>query len=169
MPATTPKFGLPYPVLGDAPNGPAQIGALALAVDATGVLGGKRRTTASSNITTIESIIVDTQTLSLLANSTYQIDYNVTFACSVAASDALLRVRLTSVSGTILGSAVALGVYATQNNPGYMSIIYKTTVAELNYFCGTLVRQSGTGNLTAQVPTSLIVSYAGPNTLVGDF
>jgi len=166
---TTPKFGLPYPVLGDSPNGPAAIGALALAVDATGVLGGKRRTTASSAINTIESIVVDTQTLSLLANSVYLIEYNLTFAASVAASDGLMRVRLTSVSGTVLGSAIALGVYATQNNSGYMAILYKTTAAELDYFCGTLIRQVGTGNLTAQVPTSLVVSYVGPNTLIGDF
>jgi hypothetical protein len=138
-------------------------------VDALGALGGKQRTGASSNITTIESIVVDTQTLALLANSIYQLDFDLAFTASVAASDVLMRIRLTSVSGTILGSGVALGVYSTVNNLGHLTVTRKTTTAELDYFCGTVVRQVGTGNIAAVVPTSLIVTYLGPSSLIGDF
>jgi hypothetical protein len=166
---TTAKLGLPYPSLSDTPNGPLAIQNLANAVDALDVLGGKRRVSTSSAITTIESIVVDTQTLSLAANSSYQIDFYVCFNTSVAASDILMKIRLTSVSGTILGQTAALGVYSTVPNYGFLSVQYKTTAAELDYFCGTVVRQIGTGNITAIVPTSIIVKNQGPASLVGDF
>lgn len=165
----TPKLGLPYPSLSDIPSGPLAVGNLAQAVDALGVLGGKRRTGASSNITTIESIVVDTQTLSLAANSVFEITYDLVFTASVAASDAMMKIRLTSVSGTILGQTVAPGPYTTQGNDGHLTVLYKTTATELVYFCGTVVRQAGTGNINAVVPTSLVVTNIGPSTIIGDF
>jgi hypothetical protein len=165
----TAKLGLPYPALSDIPSGPLAVQNLANAVDALGILGGKRRVSTSSNITTIESIVIDTQTLSLAANSVFQIDYHLCFNSSVASSDAVMQIRLTSVTGTSLGQSVALGVYASVPNYGFLRVLYKTTAAELDYFCGTLIRQIGTGNLTAIVPTSLVVTNLGPSAAVGDF
>lgn len=167
---TTPKLGLPYPALSDIPSGPLAVQNLADGVDALGVIGGKRRTGVSSNITTIESVVVDTQTLSLAASSVFQIEFYLTFTVSVAATDANMKIRLTSVAGTILAENVAFGVYVSPAlNHGHTTLLYKTTAAELVYVCGTIVRQTGTGNIVATVPTSLVVTRLGPSSLIGDF
>jgi hypothetical protein len=169
MPNTS-KFALPYPALSDAPNGPLAIQNLANGVDALGILGGKRRTGISSAVNTIESIVVDTQTLSLAANSVFLIDFYCAFTVTVAATDVTMRVRLTSVSGTIVGEAAAFGVYVSpQPNHGHVSLLYKTTAAELDYFAGSIVRIAGTGNANAIVPTSLTVTNLGGSTIIGDF
>lgn len=169
MPNTS-KLGLPYPSLADTPSGPLAVGNLAQAVDALGILGGKRRTTTSSNIVTIETIVCDTQTLSLAANSVFLVDFYMAFTVSVAATDVYLRIRQTSVSGTIMGETLAFGVYVSPApQHGHLSVLYKTTAAELLYFCGTAVRQAGTGNINAIVPTSFTVTNLGPSTIIGDF
>lgn len=167
---TTPRLGLPYPALGDPPSGPLAVGNLATAIDDLGVLGGKRRTAPSSNITTVESVIVDTQTLAMAASSVFRIDAFTCFTVSVAATDVVVRIRLTSVSGTILAENVAFGVYASPAvNHGHLSMLYKTTAAELDYFCVTVVRQAGTGNIQAVVPTSIVVTRLSPSSVIGDF
>lgn len=167
---TTPKLGLPYPALGDIPSGPLAVGNLATAVDGLGILGGKRRTSASSNIVSIEAIVVDTQTLSLPASSVFQIDFHLGFTVSVAATDVTMKIRLTSVSGTILADGIATGPYVSPSvHHGHISMLYKTTVAELQYFCGTAIRQAGTGNVNATVPTSITVTNLGPSAIIGDF
>lgn len=169
MPNTS-KFGLPYPALSDTPNGPLGVENLAQGVDALGILGGKRRTGISSSIVTIETIVVDTQTLSLAANSVFLIDFYMAFTVSVAATDVTMRVRLTSVSGTIVGEAAAFGVYVSpQPNHGHVSLLYKTTSAELDYFAGSAVRIAGTGNVNAIVPTAITVTNLGPSSIIGDF
>jgi hypothetical protein len=166
----TPKLGLPYPSLSDLPNGPLGLQNLAQGVDALGILGGKRRVNASSNIVSIESIVVDTQTLALAANSVFLIEFYACFTVSVAATDVDMKIRLTSVSGTILAENIAFGVYVSPAiNHGHLSMLYKTTVAEVDYFAGSMVRQAGTGNIQAVVPTSISVTNLGPSTIIGDF
>lgn len=171
MPTFTPKLGLPIPSTGDLPSGPLAVGQLATALDALGVMGGKRRTAASANIVSIESVCVDSQTLAMSANYVFQIEFNLSFTVSVAATDLDMKVRLTSVAGTIVGETEASGPYVSpQVHSKNLIIIYKTgSVAELNYFCGTAVRIGGTGNIQAVVPTSLVVNCIGPNTILGDF
>lgn len=166
----TPKLGLPYPALADPPSGPLAVGNLAAAIDGLGILGGKRRTGPSSNIVAIETIVVDTQTLSLAANSVFLIEFFACFTVSVAATDVDMKIRLTSVSGTIVAEDIAFGVYVSPGiNHGHLSVLYKTTAAELDYFAGTMVRQAGTGNINAVVPTSITVTNLGPSTIIGDF
>ena len=171
MPSSTPKYGLPFPVLGDPPNGPVGIQNLATAADALGILGGKMLVTPSAAISTIETIVVDTQTLSLPANSVFQLDFHVTFTASVAGNDITMNVRLTSVSGTIIGSGTAEGVYVSpQPNYGHISMLYKTTVTELDYFCASVVRVgAGTGTVSVIAPTSLVVTCLGPSTIIGNY
>lgn len=167
---TTPKLGLPYPDTSALPNIPAHIQALAEGVDAYGVLGGKRRTSPSANITTVESTVVDTQNLAFPADSSFLIDFTAYFTTSVAATDANMTIRLTSVSGTIIAGPICMpGPYTTQGNYGRVAALYKTTAAELNYFCGTMIRQAGTGNIVAVAPTHLIVYRLGPASLIGDY
>jgi hypothetical protein len=167
----TSKFGLPYPNLSDAPSGPIGVKNLATALDALGVIGGKRRTAAGSATSTIEAIVVDTQTLAMPANYVFALDFYLGFTVSIAATDVSLKLRLTSVSGTIVDQTVAIGTYVSPAiNHGFLRSIYKTTsTAELNYFAGTIIRQAGTGTITPVVPTSLIVTNLGPSTVVGDF
>jgi hypothetical protein len=166
----TPKLGLPYPALADLPSGPLAVGNLAQAIDGLGILGGKRRTGPSSNIVTIETIVVDTQTLSMAANSVFLIDFFACFTVSVAATDVDMKIRLTSVSGTILAEDIAFGVYVSPGiNHGHLSVLYKTTTSELDYFAGTMIRQAGTGNINAAIATSITVTNLGPSTIIGDF
>jgi hypothetical protein len=166
----TSKFGLPYPALSDIPSGPLAVQNLAQGVDALGILGGKRRTGISSNIVSIETIVVDTQTLALPASSVFLIEFFMAFTVSVAATDVDMKIRMTSVSGTIIGEDIAFGVYVTPaQNHGHISVLYKTTTAEVDYFAGTAIRQAGTGNINALVPTSITVTNLGPSTIIGDF
>lgn len=171
MGGTTPKLGLPYPSLSDLPSGPVGIQNLATAIDALGVIGGKRLQSTSSAISTIETIVIDTQTLALPANSVFLIEYYLTFTASVAGNDCDMKVRLTNVSGTILGETSAYGVYvAPQPSWGYLRIVYKSTNPELDYFCATAVHLgTGTGTITPIQPTSLIVTNWGPSTTVADY
>jgi len=146
------------------------VGNLAQDVDALGILGGKRRTGISSNIVTIETIVVDTQTLSLAANSVFQIDFHLGVTVSVAATDLTMRVRLTSVAGTIIGETELSCPYVSpQPHSKHLSLLYKTTTSELDYFAGTVVRIGGTGNINAIVPTSITVTNLGPSSIIGDF
>jgi hypothetical protein len=146
---------------------------LANAIDALFVIGGKRQTSTGAVISTIEATVVDTQTLSLAANSVFSLDFHLTFTTPVAGNDLSMKIRLTSISGTILGETAAEGVYAstsTEQNQGHLRVIYKTTAAELDYFAGTIIRiGTGTSTVTAVPPTSLIVTNLGPSTLIGDF
>ena len=171
MGGTTPKLGLPYPSLSDLPSGPVGIQNLATAIDALGVIGGKRLTSTSSAISTIETIVVDTQTLALPANSVFLIEYFLTFTASAAANDCDFKVRLTNVSGTILGEGTSYGVYvAPQPCIGFLRVVYKTVAAELDYFCGTAIHLgTGTGTITPIQPTSLIVTNLGFSTIVQDY
>ncbi|MGH3795931.1 MAG: hypothetical protein ACRDSP_13700 [Pseudonocardiaceae bacterium] len=168
---TTPKYGLRYPALSDLPNGPLGIQNLANDVDALGVVGGKRQTSTGAVISTIETTVVDTQTLALPANCVFALDFNLYFTASVAGNDCSMKIRLTSVSGTILGETSTYGVYVTPEvNRGYLRVIYKTTAAELDYFAGTIIHiGAGSGTITPVIPTSLIVTNLGPTSLVGDF
>jgi hypothetical protein len=167
---TTSKYGLPYPSLSDPPNGPLHIGNLAGAIDALGIIGGKRQTSAGAVISTIETTVIDTQTLALPANSVFLIEFTLSFTTTVAATDINMRIRLTSVSGTtVAGPITYTGPYTTQGNPGRLAVLYKTTIAELDYFAGTIVRQAGTGNVSAVPPTSLLVYNLGPSTIIGDY
>jgi hypothetical protein len=146
------------------------VGNLAADVDALGILGGKRRTGISSNIVTIETIVVDTQTLSLAANSVFQVDFHLGATVSVAATDLTMRIRLTSVSGTIIGETELSCPYVSpQPHSKHLTVLYKTTTAELDYFAGCVVRIGGTGNINAVVPTSITVTNLGPASIIGDF
>lgn len=166
----TPKLGLPYPSLSDPPNGPLHIQNLASAVDALATMGGKRQTSAGSSVVTIETTVIDTQNLALPASSVFLLDFHLCFTTSVAASDLAMRIRTTSVSGTVQGEACAIGTYVSPEiNRGFLRVVYKTTAAELTYFAGTIVRIGGTGTLTAVAPTSLIVTNLGPSTVIGDY
>lgn len=167
---TTSKYGLPYPALASAPNVPLDIQNLAVALDALGIMGGKRQTSAGAAVNTIETIVIDTQTLALPANSVFLVDFSLSFTTSIAATDINMRIRLTSVGGTTIAGPIAYpGPYTTQGNPGRLAVVYKTTAAELNYFAGTIVRQAGTGNATAVPPTSLLVYNLGASTIIGDY
>lgn len=168
---TTSKYGLPYPALSSAPNVPLDLQNLAVAVDGLGVIGGKRQTSAGAGVTTIETTVIDTQTLSMAPSWAFQLDFAVYFTTSIAATDLRMRIRQTSVSGTSLGDCPAIGTYVSpEQNRGFLRVIYKTGVtAELNYFAGTIVRIGGTGTLTAVAPTSLIVTALVPSTAVGDY
>lgn len=166
MPATA-KYGLRYPSLGDPPNGPLAFQNLATDVDALGDLGGKRRTADSATITTTETVVIDTPVFALAASSVFLIEFYSRLDTLVGGVDARMRIRDTGLGGTIRGEVGVGNILYT--NHGILRVLYKTTTAELKAFAGTLIREAGTGTITAKVPTHLIVSRRGPSTLMGDF
>lgn len=167
--ATTTRLALPYPVVGDPPTVEAHIQALAEATDALGPLGGKRRTADSAAITTTETIVVDTPSLSLAASSVFTLRFFVRADTSVVGTDVYLRIRDTNTSGTIRGEGLGFRSVVVGPDLAVLEAIYRTTTAESKVFVGTLVRTVGTGNIVAKVPTHLIVTREGPTTLIGDF
>lgn len=55
MTATTPIYGLPYPDTSDAPNGPAQLGALALAVETRFIANAATDVALDGRVATLET------------------------------------------------------------------------------------------------------------------
>jgi hypothetical protein len=141
---------------------------LAEAVDGYGLVGGKRRTANSANITTTETIVVDTASLTLVASSAFVVRFYCRFDPSVAATDVVARIRDTNTSGTERAAVNGLGVYTTRNYV-VAEFVYKTTTAESKVWVGTLVRLAGTGNIQAAVPTHLAVYRVIPSASFGDF
>lgn len=171
MPTNTPKFGLPIPSTGDLPSGPVAVGALAVALDSLGTVGGKRTTAPGSSVVSIETVVIDSQTLLLPANSVFTIEFYLCFTVAVA-TNVDMKIRMTSVSGPILAETCAIGTYvAPEPNFGFLRFVYKSSlVSELDYFCGTIVIQgTGIGPVTSIVPTSLIVTNLGSSTILGDY
>lgn len=168
MPSTA-KLGLRYPALGDAPNGPLALQQLAEDVDALGVLGGKRRTADSAAITTTEVVVVDTPVFALAAASVFLVEFYARCDTSAASTDVRMRIRDTGLGGVIRGETVAFRSVAVYPDYGTITAIYKTTIAELKAFAGTVVREAGTGTITVKVPTHILVWRLGPSSLIGDF
>lgn len=71
--ATTPIYGIPYPVLGDAPNGPAQLQALALEVENELVRVDAAAATLGGRVTTLETNLANIPIAHLVQTSAQSI------------------------------------------------------------------------------------------------
>lgn len=182
----TPIYGFPYPALTDAPNGPAQIQALAEAVEAdlavtdaniatinttgltyTRVIGGKVRTTnASATSGTTELQVLDTGSLSLPASSRLRIDVMMTYSNTVVSDDLDFRIRDTNTAGTLRQEAVAHRSDAVVPYTILLSAIYTTTTSETKTFIASAQRITGTGTVTVQSTSYIVVSYLGATAIL---
>lgn len=184
----TPIYGFPYPALTDSPNGPAQIQALAEAVEAdlavtdaniaavtalgptyTKLLGGQRRTADTANINTVETQFVSAGSIALPASSWIQVGVMVNLFTSVANDEFHFKIRETNVAGTLVAQTISPR-FATAGVPYEFnySFRYKTTAAESKTWIASVVRFSGTGNIVAQGQSRILVHLDGPSSLVSD-
>lgn len=182
----TPTYGFPYPALTDPPNGPAQIQALAEAVEAdlmvtdsniatinaTGLtymrlLGGTRRTANSGAINTTETVFSTTGAVALPASSWFAIRCTLNFDLSVAAADFNMRFRDNNIAGTIVSERF-LGVSNQAGVPCQFTfeMIYTTAGAETRTWVATAQRATGSGNLIAETDSRVGVYYLGASSLL---
>lgn len=167
--ATTAKYALRYPGPLDQPLGPAQIQNLAEDCDSLGLVGASRRTADSATITTTETIVANTSSLTLAASSAFALRFFARVDTSVVPTDAYMRIRDTNVIGVIRGEGLGARSVVVGPDLCLLEVIYRTTISETKVFVGTLVRTAGTGTIIAKVPTHLMVTRLGPSALVGDF
>jgi hypothetical protein len=133
------------------------------------VVGGLWRiTTSASTSGTTEMVWATTPSLSLAANSTYEVFSEVYVLNSAAAGDLyILRIRDTNVSGT-----QRAGIDAQMSSGGQgpydfdFSYTFTTTTAGSFTFCSTIQRFSGTSTAQATAGSKLYVRLVGSNTIL---
>jgi hypothetical protein len=121
------------------------------------------RSSNSSGITTTETV-VDSVTASLVEGRTYKIRWFGQVFSSVADGYTRLRIREDSVSGTEVDQRQrSTDIAANQAFPVILEGEYIAVATGSKTFVATLVRQAGTGTVTAQAgsanPTRLTVEY----------
>lgn len=181
----TPTYGFPYPALSDPPNGPAQIQALAEAVEAdltvtdaniatinansvlyTRVLGGQIRITNDSATSgSTEQVFATASSVSLAASSRFLIDVSVAFDVTAIGDEWDFRIRETNVGGTQRQEVV----YGKTDNAVPYSMryayVHTTTTSDTKTWVGTVQRLGGTGTATVKATSYLLVYYLGPSSL----
>lgn len=134
---TTPKYGLPYPELTDPPDGPAQIKALALAIE-----------------TTLGPVIPTVQTgaLTLVMNNAASATTTVTYSRAFSAAPSPVA-NIQSQSGVITGwmlrcvSVTTGGMSISMNGPS--AVTYSPYI-------------NWTASLTAAAPAAMAQDYIEP-------
>jgi hypothetical protein len=119
--------------------------------------------TSSVGTFTVETLL-DSVTASLVSGKTYRVRYYVRLFSSVADGIARFRIREDSTSGTVLAiTQLYTTVTINQSFPTYIEVLYTAVATGDKTFVATGIRQTGTGNLTAQAatdaPTYLYVEY----------
>ena len=122
-------------------------------------------TTRTSNVGTFTvETLLDSVTASLVSGKTYRVRYYVRLFSSVADGIARFRIHEDSISGTVLAiTQLYTAVTVNQSFPTYIEVLYTAVATGDKTFVATGIRQTGTGNLTAQAatdaPTYLYVEY----------
>ena len=119
-------------------------------------------TSTTSTITTTETV-TDTVTGTLVIGRTYGIFVKHGFSVSVQADQFLGRIREDSLTGTQL-QAIRIGNHSTAQTYWHPYYVEYTAVASASKtFVTTLVRSSGSGNITrsgsASTPQYLYIEY----------
>jgi hypothetical protein len=128
-------------------------------------IGGEVRGSDTSTISTVETswATTGTSSLSLAAASTYQIEIEALWFCSVANDDFTFRVRDTNTSGSIRMQSVCHKGSAVTPYTFRDSFLWTTTVAETKKWVATVVRNTGTGNITIQGGSFIKATYIAPS------
>lgn len=123
------------------------------------------RTSSSGNFTTTEGV-VDSVTAALVAGRKYEVTWATAVLSSVAADTAFVRLREDSLAGTqmnIMRISIPATGGAGSRFPARITAPYTATTTGNKTFVGTLVRASGTGNITVQAaatyPVEMWVTY----------
>lgn len=125
-------------------------------------VGGQYRTSVPPAINTVETALVSTNAISLDRNSLYKVTFQVLGDISVVtANDFDMRIRETSVTGTIVKEKVIpanANAYPVGDTVAHW---YATSAAESKTWVGTIQRITGTGNFAPRVGTSIQVEKVG--------
>lgn len=115
------------------------------------VIGGKRYTTTAAigSITTTETTIYDTGSVSLVNGVAYELEAYVEFQNS-AANDVTLRIRDTNTSGTILAQQNAAVKGAATSSYAYLKVPYVAAATGAKTFVVTAIRATGSGTVTGR-------------------
>lgn len=148
---------------------PVLAGQKALADDLNAALaaciGGEIRGSDTSTITTTETVWATTgsSNLSLAASSIYQIEVDVLWFCSVSNDDFVFRVRDTALGGSIRSQKVSFK--GTNSTPYHYaaSFLWTTTTADSRKWVATVVRNTGSGNITVQGGSLIKATYLAPS------
>lgn len=182
----TPVYGFPYPALTDSPNGPAQIQALAEAVEAdlqttdanvtaltaagltyARFVGGTQRSSDTGTITG-ETVFSTSGSLSLAASSVFLVRGRADFFTSVPGDRFDFRFRETNIGGTVVREVISNNVDAAGVPMTFeWAMFYKTAGSETKTWVATVSRFAGTGNIVCQGGSSVAVFYLGASTLLG--
>lgn len=136
-------------------------------------LGGKRYTTAGTlaTITTAEALAgMDTGSNVLEANKTYEIDFLVEVAVSVATTNALLRVRDTNLAGAVISTIRLPNQPVTAKYQYQFSVPVVGAAAGARTYVLTAQRDVGTPSITITATAGTVpymkIKKIGANTLL---
>lgn len=187
MPAATPIYGFPYPVLGDPPHGPNQIEDLAEAVEAAladtdadvaalvaadlthmRLINGGRRTTDTAPIDAIETVFATSGALSLPAASTILVRGTANVFVSVGATEYHFRLRETNIGGAVVKEDFSGGGYAAGVPYEFsFTYLYRTGAAEpAKTWVASVQRNGATGSIVAQLDSRVEAFYLGSSSLI---
>jgi hypothetical protein len=121
------------------------------------------RTSNSSGVTTTETV-VDSVTASLVSGRTYKVRWFGQVFSTVADGYVRLRIREDNVTGTEVDQRQQeTNIAASQAFPVILEGEYTAAATASKTFVATIIRQVGTGTVTAQAgsanPTRLTVDY----------
>lgn len=112
-------------------------------------------TSSSATITTVETV-TDTITVALVSGQAYEVEYNGLVQSSVAADVALFNLKEDSLSGTRMcdGRVTCSTAGAGKTFLAHLRAVYTAIATGNKTFVVTLVRDSGSGNLTRAAASS---------------
>lgn len=187
MPAATPIYGFPYPVLGDPPHGPNQVEDLAEAVEAAladtdadvaalvaadlthaRLINGTRRSTDTAPIDAIETVFSTSGALSLPAAATILVRVIANVFVSIAGSEYHFRLRETNIGGAVVKEDFSgAGYSAAVPYEFCYTYLYRTTVAEPSKtWVASVIRNTASGSIVCQLDSRVEAIYLGANTLL---
>lgn len=138
---------------------------LNLGANVVQTLGGQFRSSTSGGVTTVESTVLTTPTVNLLANTTYLIEYCLYWTTTVTGDIIVLHIRDTNSTGTSRAATVPFAAISGGGGPypGYATALLQTSTAAAYNAVGTVMRNTGSGTVTALANSSLVISQLGPN------
>lgn len=132
------------------------------------VAGGQERVTTSGAIGATETAWATTTSMTLAANSTYEVMVDATYGGSTSGDIFFMRIRDTNVSGTSRNVIVLPAIVGAGGGPYQVmfSYTFTTSVSASYQFCATAIRNSGSGTMTVSPSSKIVVKLFGSNTVL---
>lgn len=164
----TANYAFPYPELGDAPNGPAQIGALAVAVDTaldgvddrvdnletgtTRLLGRARRITTSSGSTSTTAVgVLRIDNIAVVAGRAITVrTISIHPTSTITTDTARVEIRFSTAGVATTASTVLVGaqIFELFGNSAKIETTYIPPANQTLSLLLCVARESGTGTVS---------------------